>query len=180
MPTHSQNLVAPARRVAQYAELMLKDVDPSKAGSKPRGAQGVVIDTNTPTFVFGHLAIYPARVLSLLGRPESEVSAIKVPEQWEAMFKAGAPCEDDASNSRYPSLAAVSSNFQKAHAAAMHALDAATSDEPLLAPFPDPARREVFPTVGAAITFLMVGHPMVHLGQVSAWRRCMGLPSAMG
>jgi hypothetical protein len=26
----------------------------------------------------------------------------------------------------------------------------------------------------------MVGHPMVHLGQVSAWRRCMGLKSAQG
>jgi hypothetical protein len=26
----------------------------------------------------------------------------------------------------------------------------------------------------------MVGQPMVHLGQVSAWRRCMGLKSAQG
>ncbi len=180
MPTHSQNLVAPARRVAQYAELMLKDVDPAKAGAKPRGANNVVIDTNTPTFVFGHLAIYPARILSLLGRPESEIAAIKVPEQWEAMFKAGAPCEDDVENNKYPSLAAVSAHFIRAHAAAMQALETATSDEPLLAPFPDPARREIFPTVGAAVNFLIVGHPMVHLGQVSAWRRCMGLKSAMG
>jgi hypothetical protein len=180
MSRHSQNLVPSAKRVAQYAELMLKDVDPAKAGSKPRGLQNVVIDTNTPTFVFGHLAIYPARVLSLLGRPESEVAAIKVSEQWEALFKAGAPCEDDVENTKYPSLAAVSAHFLKAHAAAMHALATATSDEPLLAPFPDPARREVFPTVGAAVNFLMVGHPMVHLGQVSAWRRCMGLGAAMG
>jgi hypothetical protein len=108
------------------------------------------------------------------------VAAIKVSEQWEALFKAGAPCEDDVENTKYPSLTAVSAHFLKAHAAAMHALATATSDEPLLAPFPDPARREVFPTVGAAVNFLMVGHPMVHLGQVSAWRRCMGLGAAMG
>lgn len=179
MAEHAQNIVAGAKRAAQYAELMLKDVDPAKAGSKPRGMNNVVIDTNTPSFVFGHLAIYPARVLTLLGRPESEIAAIKVTEQWENLFKAGAPCEDDTGNTKYPAFKTLSDHFLKAHAAAMQALEA-TPDAQLTAVFPDPARREVFPTIGAAINFLMIGHPMVHLGQVSAWRRCMGLKSAMG
>jgi hypothetical protein len=178
--THAHNIIAGAKRVAQYAQLMLKDIDPATAAAKPSGRANVIIDTNTPTFVFGHLAIYPARVLSLLGRPDAEISAIKVSEQWENFFKAGAPCEDDANNSLYPSLALLSQHFFHAHDQAMRALEHPGTDARLLEPFPDPARREVFPLVGAAINFLMVGHPMVHLGQVSTWRRCMGLKSAMG
>jgi hypothetical protein len=29
------------------------------------------------------------------------------------------------------------------------------------------------------VTFIIGGHQMSHLGQASAWRRFMGLPSAM-
>jgi hypothetical protein len=35
-----------------------------------------------------------------------------------------------------------------------------------------------WPCIGAAFNFLLSGHVMVHMGQVSAWRRCMGLPAA--
>ena len=38
---------------------------------------------------------------------------------------------------------------------------------------------ELAPTVGGMVAFLLTGHPMSHLGQVSTWRRCMGLGSAM-
>jgi hypothetical protein len=33
------------------------------------------------------------------------------------------------------------------------------------------------PTVGAAVNFMLGGHLQMHLGQVSAWRRAMGLGS---
>ena len=36
----------------------------------------------------------------------------------------------------------------------------------------------MFPTVGAAINFYLTGHVMMHAGQISAWRRCMGMPAA--
>ncbi len=35
-----------------------------------------------------------------------------------------------------------------------------------------------FPTLGALANFLMNNHVMMHIGQVSTWRRAMGLPSA--
>jgi hypothetical protein len=38
--------------------------------------------------------------------------------------------------------------------------------------------RDLFPTIGAAINFYLIGHVQVHLGQISAWRRGMGLPPA--
>ena len=38
--------------------------------------------------------------------------------------------------------------------------------------------RGKFPTVGAALGFYVSGHMMMHLGQLSAWRRAMGLGPA--
>ena len=38
--------------------------------------------------------------------------------------------------------------------------------------------KEMFPQKGGAITFLCIGHMQMHLGQVSTWRRVMGLGSA--
>jgi hypothetical protein len=38
--------------------------------------------------------------------------------------------------------------------------------------------REMFPTLGAVVAFYLGGHVMNHLGQLSAWRRCLGLPPA--
>jgi hypothetical protein len=40
--------------------------------------------------------------------------------------------------------------------------------------------KEIFPFVGLAINFMLNNHNMMHVGQVSAWRRAMGLPSVMG
>jgi hypothetical protein len=36
----------------------------------------------------------------------------------------------------------------------------------------------MFPTVGGAVNFLCGGHNMMHLGQISTWRRAAGLGSA--
>ncbi len=39
--------------------------------------------------------------------------------------------------------------------------------------------KEMLPTIGATVNFLMNNHPMAHLGQVSAWRRAMGMGGVM-
>ena len=38
--------------------------------------------------------------------------------------------------------------------------------------------KELFPTIGAVSAFLLSGHQMSHFGQISAWRRFVGLGSA--
>ena len=35
-----------------------------------------------------------------------------------------------------------------------------------------------FPLLGGRVLFMCNNHLMMHLGQISAWRRCMGLPAA--
>jgi len=47
----------------------------------------------------------------------------------------------------------------------------------LEAPSPDPALRDVFPTIRHALTQVLVGHAAYHIGQVAVWRRAMGLPA---
>jgi uncharacterized damage-inducible protein DinB len=50
------------------------------------------------------------------------------------------------------------------------------NDARLDQPFPDASYRAVFPTIRHALTQVLVGHTANHIGQVSVWRRAMGLP----
>lgn len=50
------------------------------------------------------------------------------------------------------------------------------TDSELDSPLPDERYREVFPTLGHAVLHILTVHTAIHLGQISAWRRAMGLP----
>jgi hypothetical protein len=49
-------------------------------------------------------------------------------------------------------------------------------DSQLDEPFPHESYRDVFPTIRHALTQVLVGHTAFHVGQVSVWRKAMGLP----
>jgi hypothetical protein len=54
------------------------------------------------------------------------------------------------------------------------------SDELLAQDNPMEGRmRELFPKIGIALNFLCNNHLMMHLGQISTWRRAAGLGPAM-
>jgi hypothetical protein len=48
-------------------------------------------------------------------------------------------------------------------------------DEQLDQPFPDESLRDVFPTIRHALVQILVGHTSMHVGQLTVWRRAMGL-----
>jgi hypothetical protein len=100
------------------------------------------------------------------------------PTGWEEIFKAGVPCHDDPEGKIYPKLDVVAAQYFKSTDAMFAALEK-TDDKVLLVPTADEKMRERFPVAGAAICFMLNNHVMLHLGQVSTWRRCFGLPSAM-
>lgn len=178
MSNIAQVLVSNAKFVKGYADALAKGIDPKVAARKPKGnaITGAIIDTNHPTFVYGHLSLYCARFPELLGVAAPE--GIRAPEQWEPLFKAGAVCQDDPEGKMYPSWESVLAQYNRGSELLMGVL-AHVTDAKLSAETTDPARKERFPYVGSLVNFLMLGHPMMHLGQVSAWRRCYGLPSAM-
>lgn len=152
-----------------YAELLLKDVNPNDFPRKPKG-----IDTNHPAFIYGHLATYPERLLEFM-----EKGALAQPDpKFVELFAAGKLCLDDPQGTIYPTMDVILARFRTRHETVLP-LFAECADEIFDKPNPNERMRDRFPTVGMACNFLVSGHMMIHLGQMSAWRRCMGLPSVM-
>jgi hypothetical protein len=167
-----------ARQTLGYAEKLLVGIEESKAASFPRFATmptETVIRTNHPVFVYGHLAIYPARMLEMAGLDPKSVAA---PESWTTLFAAGVECEDDRALTKYPRLGEVAKSFMTWQTATIDRLNGLPR-EAFERETPGERMRASFPTVGVALVFMLNNHVMMHLGQVSAWRRCMGLPPAM-
>lgn len=173
MGQHVETILSPAKRTRNYAEALAKGITSDKAARKPTGPSGP-IDTNHPVFVYGHLALYPARLLAVVGLDGAPIAC---PAPWDALFKAGVPCHDDPKGTIYPSWDEVREKFFAATDRAIVELSR-LHDAQLLAPTSEERWRDSFPTVGSALSFLLLAHPMMHLGQVSAWRRFQGLPSA--
>lgn len=157
-----------------YAERLLAGIAADRF-ARFAAPGGVVVKSNHPAFVFGHLSLYPARVLQLCGKP---AGAAQAPPRFEELFKNGVECVDDPTGAIYPPMADITRHFFESHRLASEAV-AAASDETLLAANPAEGRmKELFPSIAAAIIFYLDGHAQMHLGQVSAWRRMMNLPAA--
>lgn len=170
-----------AKMVAASASLSIPAAERLLNGIGPRDFArfarpgGILVKSNHPAFVFGHLALYPARVMQALGQP---AGAAACPGGWESLFKNGVECQDDPEGRIYPPMEQITKQFRTGYEAAIDAISQG-EDSALLAPNPAEGRmRELFPVVGAALIFYVGGHVHMHLGQVSAWRRMMGLPPA--
>lgn len=164
----AQTIIPGAKRSHGYAQTLLAGIDPKAASSFPKG-----VKTNHPTFVFGHLAIYPDRVFKLLGRDD----LARTDARYEEVFSPYVECEDDPHGARYPSFDEVSKRYLERTEALINFLETA-GDDVLGAANPGPMK-EMFPTIGAQVAFMLQSHTMMHLGQVSAWRRIMGLGESM-
>jgi hypothetical protein len=131
------------------------------------------VESNHPAFVLGHLGLYGPKIVSLLGGTPA-----LVPERFAAVFSKDDTCVDDAAGTTYPPMAEVVEVFRHGCTEAIAALRAAP-DDVLQRPTPMTGRMaELFPTVGSLAGFLAGSHMMMHLGQVSAWRRMEGLGPA--
>ena len=148
-----------------YAGDLVQDVSEDQFTHMPHPTM------NHPAFCLGHLSIYPNRIFELLGHPEGIVEK----DGFAELFKAGVECVPQ--DGRYPGKDEILGHYVERHEAAIPVI-AAARDEQLLAPNPAEGRfREMFPTIGSVTNFLMNTHQLLHLGQISAWRRATGLPS---
>jgi len=155
-----------------YAERLLKAVPAERFG---RFAQigGTVVESNHPAFIYGHLSLYAPRVLQQIGHP-----APKVPDHFEDLFSKDASCKDDSDGDLYPTMAEITAYFFEGHRMLAGALRG-TPDAIFEQANPAEGRmKDLFPTLGSLQTFYCGGHMMMHLGQMSAWRRMEGLGSA--
>jgi len=173
MPRSLGNVIADSLQLSLgYADRLLKGIT---ADRFPRFAVvgGQMVESNHPAFVYGHLSLYAPKILHQIGSP-----APPVPEHFEIRFSKDAQCVDDADLDLYPSLDEIVTFFHEGHRMVMGALRS-TPDEVFQRPNPAEGRmKELFPTIGSVQTFYCGGHMMMHLGQVSAWRRMEGLGAA--
>ena len=157
------------------AQQLLGEIDPAGFATKIR-AGADVIDAVHPAFAVGHLAIYPPRLLEILGQDASQVV---VPSGWAELFEAGKDCVDDPECAVYPEKDQIVDVFTTGYSVVAEVLPG-VSDEVMAEPFlRDGKPVDRFPTKGALAGFLVGAHMFMHLGQVSTWRRCFGLGPAM-
>lgn len=169
----ARSIVDSSEKAIAYGERLLQGVTPAMAARFPSPG-GKAIVTNHATFVYGHLALYPAKFLENAGR---DFASVAMPQKYTDLFNAGVECKDDPSGTIYPPLEEVVANFKRAHATAFKVIAEMTDAEFAKAPAVERSRA-FLPTLGALGSFYFLAHTMMHLGQVSAWRRCMGLPPA--
>jgi hypothetical protein len=149
------------RFLLQYCRMLTADIPDERFAEQP--LPGV----NHPAWIVGHLALSTDFANALLGGEK----AFSV--KWGGLSGRGS--KPSSSRSEYPTkdelLQAVETGFQRAceMAATASAVD-------LARPNPNAIIREGLPTAGDALAFVLTGHLAAHLGQLSAWRRMIGMP----
>ena len=122
---------------------------------------------NHPTWILGHLAL----IADIVG--ESCGGTRTLPAEWGTLFGQGT--QPSSARGGYPSRSELLRAFEESYRRLREQVAAAGPD--LLAQPPtSPRARAAFPTFKELATFILTGHVGVHLGQLSAWRRMIGLP----
>lgn len=167
------NVIADSLGISlNYAERLLKGVSAERF-ARLAAPGGTPIDSNHPAFIFGHLSLYAPKVLVQIGYP-----APPVPDGFELAFSKDAACRDDPDGDLYPPMDEVLEFFREGYRMTTAALRG-VPDDILEQPNPSEGRmRDLFPTIGSVQAFYCGGHMMLHIGQMSAWRRMEGLGPA--
>ena len=158
-----ETIAKQTRFMPNLAHLLCDDIAEDKFANR--------FDTtiNHPAFVLGHISYYAGICVEILGGET-------VFEDGEAeLFKIGVSCTDDAQN--YPDKETLLARF-KARCESSAAFIESCDLEVLERSAQDTPFAERFDTLGQVASFMLMGHPSFHLGQLSAWRRVAGLGSA--
>ena len=161
--TTASLISGPALFVQNLVHMLCDDIDDDHFADR----FGTTI--NHPAFVLGHTAYYAGVCTELLG------GTVTFDEGEAELYQHGAECVDDGS--KYPNKATCIARFESRCQDAAQYLS--TCDRSVLEQsakgMPLGERLE---TLGEVASFLLIGHPCFHLGQLSAWRRVAGMNSA--
>jgi hypothetical protein len=147
--------------LTQYCRTLMADIPDERMAEQP------VPGVNHPAWILGHLALTADFAAGMLG-------ADKVfPAQWGPLFRPGS--KPEGTRSSYPSkaelLTALEQGFERLRQKA-----AAATPEQLSQPTTNPRIKDALPTAKEFAAFLLTGHMGGHLGQLSSWRRMIGMP----
>ena len=144
-----------------YCRRLMADIPDERLVEQP------LAGVNHPAWVLGHLAWTADRAVEMLGGRSVQ------PAEWASPFGRGSvPSSTRAAYaSKDELLRAVEEGYQQ-----LRQRVASASPEQLSAPTTNPLAKETLPTLKELVAFLLSGHMGVHLGQLSMWRRMVGLP----
>jgi hypothetical protein len=152
-----------------WANRLVEDLDENQMKVTP--ATGL---ENHPAFTLGHLVTGSALLAASLGATK------EMPEGWAELFQRkgpGDPRLPSADPDSYPSKDTLLSELERQHNKVKEYLvvfDPQKLSEPIAWRF-----KQYLPTYFDLINFMCISHESMHLGQLSAWRRGMSLPSAL-
>ena len=137
------------------------DVAEADMAAQPNGIQ------NHPAWVIGHLTHACQELGGVLKLPKWLSS------NWAERFGTGSlPVADASRYETNDNALAILGDAQSRVTHAVEQLDDSRLDQL----FPDESYHLVFPTIRHAITQVLVAHTANHIGQLSVWRRAMGMP----
>ncbi|MGC8625847.1 MAG: DinB family protein [Phycisphaerae bacterium] len=125
--------------------------------------------TNHPAWVLGHLLLSEGTCLALLGGTAPILDA-----NWKEIYGSGSTPVAD--KSKYKPQKFYLDHLADVREQIITRLKT-IKPEDLAKPHPDPTRRQRFPTIGHTIFMYGTWHEGYHAGQLSAWRRVLGLPA---
>lgn len=153
----------------RYANVLVEDVEEAQMTQSP--GEGL---ENHPAFTLGHLASAAALTVKYLG------GAYQFNPDWEPLFRRkgpGDPRRPEKNAALYPTKAQLLQELTKQHQLVEQLIS--ELDEAQLAVPTKWRFRDYMPTLGDLLLFMCISHESMHLGQLAAWRRAMGLPSAL-
>jgi hypothetical protein len=146
----------------KYCHMLTADIADERMAEQPQ--PGV----NHPAWILGHLAYSADGMTGRLGGEKV------LPVEWTDLFKPGST--PTANRGDYPAKADLIKAIEESFARTRE-LVCCSSEETLAVPTPNPRMQEMLPTLRESAAFILTGHFGVHLGQLSMWRRLVGMPA---
>jgi hypothetical protein len=147
-----------------FLKMLVDDVEEEKMCQQPGGL------VNHPAWTLPHLVTGSEFAGQLLGLEPL------IAQDWFDKYGRGSTPSTDPAD--YPSKSDALAALEAHHARVSDALG--ITDPSLLdRPTPNDDFRQIMPTLGDALLFLLVTHEAFHIGELASWRKAMGLPPVM-
>jgi len=147
-------------RTLDYLRRLVDDIPDEFMARQTGGA------VNHPAWILGHLIHSAQAIGGEIGLPPW------LPSNWHRQFGTGStPASDRSQYPKKATLLAALTDGQKRITERLNEL----GDQGLSGPLPDVRYREEFPTLGHAVLHILTSHAAIHVGQLTVWRRAVGL-----
>jgi len=151
------------RFLCNYRRMLTVELPDERLAEQPTAG------VNHPAWILGHLTFAAERAVAIINGGENAL-----PEPWQKLFGIGSKPTNVRSD--YPPKEELLKAFEASHERLQRAAAAATPEQ-LARPSQNPRTKDQLPTIRESIGFLLTGHMGVHLGQLTMWRRMIGLPA---